>query len=109
MRVMGTKPEGRTVAQMVLFLGITILLVSTYATLNSQDSHHQQQPIVAAQNEHLKKFADGANIPVHENQNVENNLNLKVEDNFKKKKENEIRQEPPNPFPPDAKVNEKIV
>ncbi|CAH1793342.1 unnamed protein product, partial [Owenia fusiformis] len=39
------KSTGKSVAQLVLFLGVTILLASTYTTLYSQDKGHIDEPI----------------------------------------------------------------
>ncbi|XP_012937797.1 putative sodium-coupled neutral amino acid transporter 10 isoform X2 [Aplysia californica] len=111
MRVMGSKPDGRTVAQLVLFLGITILLVSTYATLSSQDNHQPRSDLTAVtpaldRPDDLMNIRDGQ-IEKPAGLGLDQDLGLKGGDDVKKKidtneVEGDTRKEPPIPDPPDS-------
>ncbi|CAG5130269.1 unnamed protein product, partial [Candidula unifasciata] len=96
LKVMGNKPEGKNLAQMVLVLGITILLVSTYSTLRSQEQV----------NTHISEQAEAVLKPVDSSILGPKNLDI---DKIKLPGRNpgdsqvvgDVRKEPPNPHPPD--------
>ncbi|GFR73920.1 sodium-coupled neutral amino acid transporter 2 [Elysia marginata] len=112
LKVMGNKQDSRGMAQIVLCLGVTILLLSTFATLSSQGKgDHHARPV---QPEDLagvpmlpRDVVDGAlpdpgKVPEQlvkpvETQDLFQKENGKVEVIVK----DDTRQEPPNPDPPD--------
>lgn len=94
LRVMSSKAEGKTIAQIVLVLGVSILLVSTYSTLSSQDKSHVHG---------LKKPLEKKTI-LGDTVNVDNG---KIPD-FKESGKDLKRMEPPNPHDPDSDHKLKV-
>ncbi|KAL8574129.1 hypothetical protein ACOMHN_067181 [Nucella lapillus] len=115
-----SKPEGKTIAQIVLVLGIAILLVSTFTTLYAQDKSHASEDVQKAAQEAADR-ARGVGGPLpgpdHAEGNIDKNPVLhapKADENANQGNSNR-RLEPPNPFAPadsakvdnDAKQNNK--
>ncbi|XP_046572857.1 putative sodium-coupled neutral amino acid transporter 10 isoform X1 [Haliotis rubra] len=94
-RVMANKAEGKHIAQLVMVLGITILLVSTFATLYTQDKGHTH-PVAPKGAEDL-----AANL---ENPALNKPVDLPPGDADVK---NEKRIEPPVPDAPIDSVEKK--
>ncbi|XP_048248701.1 putative sodium-coupled neutral amino acid transporter 10 isoform X2 [Haliotis rufescens] len=94
-RVMANKAEGKHIAQLVMLLGITILLVSTFATLYTQDKGHTH-PVAPKVPEDL-----AANL---ENPVLNKPVDLPPGDADSK---NEKRVEPPVPDAPIESVDKK--
>ncbi|XP_067673576.1 solute carrier family 38 member 10-like isoform X1 [Haliotis asinina] len=94
-RVMANKAEGKHIAQLVMVLGITILLVSTFATLYSQDKGHTH-PVAPKGGEDI-----AANL---ENPALDKHIDLPPGDADAK---NEKRIEPPVPDAPIDSVEKK--
>ncbi|XP_071107762.1 solute carrier family 38 member 10-like isoform X2 [Haliotis cracherodii] len=94
-RVMANKAEGKHIAQLVMLLGITILLVSTFATLYTQDKGHTH-PVAPKVTEDL-----AANL---ENPVLNKPVDLPPGDADNK---NEKRVEPPVPDAPIESVDKK--
>ncbi|BFZ02831.1 hypothetical protein BsWGS_05870 [Bradybaena similaris] len=106
LKVMGSKPEGKNLAQLVLFLGITILLVSTYSTLRSQDkvsTHIDEQaqaplPVdVNLDSVLLPKSLDVEKIKIKDIETA----SKQPGDRNSAEVVGDMRKEPPNPHPPD--------
>uniref|UniRef100_A0A0B7ARU4 Amino acid transporter transmembrane domain-containing protein n=1 Tax=Arion vulgaris TaxID=1028688 RepID=A0A0B7ARU4_9EUPU len=115
LKVMGNKPEGRSLAQFVLLLGVTILLVSTYATLRSQEegkTHAEELLPIAPKPLNPGIESVLTQKPFNAAENKESVV--KISDIRDKKDVNEViddrRKEPPNPDPPDtgAKLLENL-
>ncbi|CAL1529393.1 unnamed protein product [Lymnaea stagnalis] len=108
LKVMGSKPEEKSKAQLVLFCGITILLVSTFATLSSHDRGHN----------HL----DEPSVLIPKNPTLAPlellNEEKKPADFETEKRDiktgavdpgSHVRKEPPNPDPPEKVVIMPVV
>ncbi|GFO00973.1 sodium-coupled neutral amino acid transporter 3 [Plakobranchus ocellatus] len=130
LRAMGAKHDSRGMAQLVIILGLTILMLSTYATLNSQGQggHHPQQILdpahgplelprgldsdlqgkpVVGQEPALKNIPEQIVKPIATEppKVVQEGTGDKMQDGVKK----DTRQEPPNPDPPDVQPGEDKV
>ncbi|XP_025096167.1 putative sodium-coupled neutral amino acid transporter 10 isoform X2 [Pomacea canaliculata] len=91
LHVMSSKAEGKTIAQIVLALGLVFLLVSTFTTLKTPDSSQVQQS--AGIPDHLSHHLAG-------NPEIDSNWHKDQLDSVKKdgaKADIEKRVEPPNP------------
>lgn len=116
LRVMTASSEKKNVAQFVFIVGVTIMVLCTYTTLNSQD-HVQPKPLVV---EKLPVTQKPESKPVEKIIKDEKNAlredkkrimdqkekDKRVEQPDKESKikppsEDDKRQEPPNPHPPD--------
>lgn len=112
-----SKPEGKTIAQIVLALGIGILLISTFTTLYANDQSHAAEEVKKAVQEAANRAKGLDNVPAdHVDSKMDRNPVLqppKGDENANPG--NSKRLEPPNPFAPadnvkvdkDAKQNEK--
>ncbi|XP_062581724.1 putative sodium-coupled neutral amino acid transporter 10 isoform X2 [Saccostrea cucullata] len=115
LRVMTGSSDKKNIAQFVFIVGVTIMVLCTYTTLNSQD-HVKPKPVitdkatVAAKQsikseEKIKK--DNPVIDVFKKtagQVIDKDRRVDPPDKDSKVKslpEDDIRQEPPNPHPPD--------
>jgi len=121
MKVRGKNPDQSNVAKAVLVLGISILVVSTYATLSSQEAH-QTKEMVYDSKDGLREVPLGVDVPhVVDGQIVKpeeggkadgevvgDDVKKEIEDSVvvKNDVQDEIRKEPPIPNPPDSDIIE---
>ncbi|XP_076444976.1 putative sodium-coupled neutral amino acid transporter 10 isoform X2 [Babylonia areolata] len=101
-----SKPEGKTVAQIVLALGVAILLVSTFTTLYAQDKSHTAEDVQKAVQEAADRVKVG-DLPQDHIENREAVPHLPRENANQEK--NKGRLEPPYPFAPVEKVKDDDV
>nr|KAG5714790.1 hypothetical protein BaRGS_000278 [Batillaria attramentaria] len=99
LRVMSSKAEGKTIAQMVLVLGVSILLISTFTVLYTQDKGHVHKDADPPVTQAPHRIPDK---PVNGNIGAGN-----VEDGGAMKEDKGKRVEPPNPDAPGPDVKEK--
>lgn len=116
LRVMTASSEKKNVAQFVFIVGVTIMVLCTYTTLNSQD-HVQPKPLVVEklpvtqkpESKPVEKLIKDDKDALREDKKRimdQKEKDKRVEQPDKESKikspsEDDKRQEPPNPHPPD--------
>ncbi|KAK7112474.1 putative sodium-coupled neutral amino acid transporter 10 isoform X2 [Littorina saxatilis] len=109
LRVMSSKAEGKTIAQIVLVLGVSIMLVSTFTTLYAQDKGHVHGDVQKTVQEAANKLdlqVDKNHLADADNKQ-QNIVQPPVQKDADSNEREERRIEPPNPDAPAP--DEKVV
>ncbi|XP_070186687.1 solute carrier family 38 member 10-like isoform X4 [Littorina saxatilis] len=102
LRVMSSKAEGKTIAQIVLVLGVSIMLVSTFTTLYAQDKGHVHGDVQKTVQEAANKLdlqVDKNHLADADNKQ-QNIVQPPVQKDADSNEREERRIEPPNPDAP---------